>query len=387
MRRTISIVVAGVLSVGVVFTVLASERGSKTKHLRVVHGITSVENGPFFDDARIKSAFAAHGLALQVDTVTNDQVVTTSDLSRYDFAFLTESSIAANIASARHITNAFVPFYSPMVVAMSTNVARQLTRAGIAQEHAGWWTLDTRRYVDLVRRRVRWNQLPGNVGSNDNALVFITSTGVTTSEGAMYASLASSVANNGAVVGSQAQVDKIVNAVSPLFLVQGPAQMSTAPFNRYTQIGGLAPPMVWTNEARFVAHAAAHDGTIHPDSVLMYPNPGVVADYTVLPFTPTGSRAGRLLTTDPTLQRLTVENGFRTTKEPAALTAFARQNGIEVPVTLPHTIPLATYDNLQALVNRVDAALLAVGPGPRTTATSQSVPSPVSTGRNRTGKP
>lgn len=388
MRRTISIVVAGVLSVGVVFTVLASERGSKTKHLRVVHGITSAENGPFFDDARIKSAFAAHGLALQVDTVTNDQVVTTADLSRYDFAFLTESSIAANIATARHITNTFVPFHSPMVVAMSTNVAHQLTRAGIAQEHAGWWTLDTRRYLDLVRRRARWNQLPGNVGSNDNALVFITSTGITTSEGAMYASLASSVANNGAAVASHAQVDKIVNAVSPLFLAQGPAQTSTAPFNRYTQIGGLGPPMVWTNEARFVALAAAHDGTIHPDSVLMYPTPGVVADYTLVPFTPTGNKAGRLLTTDPTLQRLAVENGFRTTREPAALAAFARQNGVEVPVTLPHAIPLPTYDNLQALVTRVDAALLAaLGPRPRTTATSQSVPSPVSTGRNRTGKP
>ena len=387
MRRTISIVVAGVLSVGVVFTVVASERGSKTKHLRVVHGITSAENRPFFDDARVKSAFAAEGLAVQVDTVTSDQVVTTADLSRYDFAFLTESSIAANIASVRHITNTFVAFRSPMVVAMSTDVAQRLTRAGIAQEHAGWWTLDTRRYLDFVRRRGRWNQLPGNVGSNDNALVFITSPGITTSEGVMYASLASSVANNGAVVASHAQVDKIVNAVSPLFLAQGFAEPSTAPFDRPTRIGVLGPPMVWTSEARFVARAAAHDGTVHSDGVLMYPAPGVVAAYTLVPFTSTGSEAGRLLTTDPSLQRLVVENGFRTTKEPAALAAFARQNGVEVPVTLPPAIPLPTYDNLQALVTRVDAALLAVGPGPRTTATSQSVPSPVSTGRNRTGKP
>jgi hypothetical protein len=365
-RRTISIVVAGVLTVGVVFTILASERESKTKHLRVVHGITSAENGPFFDDARVKSAFAANGLALQVDTVINDQVVTTADLSRYDFAFLTETPTAANIATAQHITNTFVPFHSPMVVATFKDVAQRLTKAGIAQEHAGWWTLDTRRYLDLVRRHVRWDQLPGNVGSHDNRLVFITSPGITTTEGAMYASLASSVANNSNVVGSQAQVDKIVNAVSPLFLAEGPAQTSTAPFNHYTQREGLAPPMVWTNEAQFVAHAAAHDGTIHPDSVLMYPTPGVVADYTLLPFTPTGSEVGRLLTTDPALQRLAVENGFRT-KEPAAAAGFARQNGVEVPVTLPHAIPLPTYDNLQALVTRVDAALLAARGQVRTT--------------------
>jgi hypothetical protein len=171
-------------------------------------------------------------------------------------------------------------------------------------------------------------------------------------------------------------------------LAQGSSQTSTAPFKHYAEIGGLAPPMVWTNEARFVAHAAAHDGTIHPDSVLMYPSPGVTADYTLLPFTPTGSEAGRLLTTDPTLQRLAVENGFRTTTNPDALAAFARQNGVEVPVALPHAIPLPTYDNLQALVTRVDAALLAaLGPGPTTTATSESVPTPVSTGPNRTGQP
>jgi hypothetical protein len=95
-----------------------------------------------------------------------------------------------------------------------------------------------------------------------------------------------------------------------------------------------------------------------------------------------------LLTADPTLQRLAVENGFRTTKEPAALGAFARQNGVEVPATLPHAIPLPTYDNLQALVTRVGAALLAArGSGPTTSATSKSVPSPVSTGPNQTGKP
>jgi hypothetical protein len=385
-RRTISIVVAGVLTIGVVFTILASERESSTKHLRVVHGITSTENGPFFDDARVKSAFAANGLAVQVDTVTNDQVVTAADLSKYDFAFLTESATAAKIATGRHITNTFVPFHSPMVVATLKDVAQRLTKAGIAQEHAGWWTLDTRRYLDLVRRHVRWDQLPGNAGSHDNRPVFITSPGITTSEGAMYAALASSVANNSSVVGSQAQVDKIVNAVSPLFLVQGPAQTSAAVFSHYTQLGGLAPPMVWTSEARFVAHAAV-PGTIHPDSALMYPTPGVSAAYTLLPFTPAGSEAGRLLTTDPTLQRLAVENGFRT-KAPAALAGFARQNGVEVPMTLPSAIPLPTYDNLEALVIRVDAALLAArGQGPTTAATSQSVPSPGSTGPNRTGQP
>lgn len=375
MRRTISIAVAGVLTVGVVFTVVASRRASKTKHLRGVHGITSVENRPFFDDARVKSAFAARGLALQLDTATSDAAVAAADLSRYDFAFLTESATAANIATALHITNTFVPFRSPMVVATFKDAAQRLARAGVAQQHAGWWTIDASRYLDLVRRHVRWNQLPGNTHSNESSLVLISSPGTATSEGTMYVALASSVANHGAVVGSPAQVDKVVNAVSPLFLAQGSAPTGTA-------------PMVWANEARFVAQAAARDGTVHPNRVLMYPTPDVVADDTLVPFSATGREAGRLLTTDRTLQRLAVDHGFRATSDPAALVAVARNNGLDVPATLPRTIPLPAYDNLRALVTRVDAALLAaVGPDPTTDSTSQSVPSPVPTGPNRTGQP
>jgi hypothetical protein len=373
-RRTISIVVAGVLAVGVVFTVVASRRASKTKHLRAVHGITSIENRPFFDDAQVKSAFAAHGLAVQLDTATSDTAVAAADLSKYDFSFVSESATAAKIATARHITNTFVPFRSPMVVATFSGAAHRLARAGIAQQHAGWWTIDVSRYLDLVRRHVRWNQLPGNTRSNENSLVLIISPGITTSEGTMYAALASSVANNGTILGSQVQVDKIINAVSPLFLAQGSPPTGT-------------PPMVWTNEARFVAQAGP-DGTVHPDRVLMYPTPDVVADDTLLPFTKTGREVGRLLTTDRTLQRLAIEHGFRTTGDPAALVAFARENGVDVAATLPRTIPLPTYDNLRALVTRVDAALLAaLGPDRTTDANSQSVPSPVPTGPNRTGQP
>jgi hypothetical protein len=374
-RRTISIVVAGVLTVGVVFTVVASRRASKTKHLRVVHGITSIENRPFFDDARVKSAFAAHGLAFELDTATSDAVVAAADLSRYDFAFLTESATAASIATVHHITNTFVPFRSPMVVTTFKDAAQPLARAGIAQQHAGWWTIDVSRYLDLVRRHVRWNQLPGNAHSNEDSLVLIRSPGIATSEGTMYAALASSVANNGTVVGDHVHVDKIVNAVSPLFLAQGSAPTNTA-------------PMVWTNEARFVAQAVTPNGTMHPDRVLMYPTPDVVADHTLLPFTTTGREIGRLLTTDGTLQRLAVARGFRPATASAALVAFARQNGVDVPATLPRTIPLPTYDNLRALVTRVDAALLAaLGPDRTTEATSPSVPSPATTGPNRTGQP
>jgi hypothetical protein len=387
-RRTISIGLAAVLAVGVVLTIVVSRSGSSAKHLRVVHGVTGAENERLFADNRVKAAFAKHGLDVRVDSVPSDQVMTTAEVARDDFAFLIETARAAKLAAARHATATSLSFSSPMVVATFKEVAQRLARAGIAQAHQGWWTLDTKRYLDLVRRRVHWSGLPGNTASADKRLVFISSPGVTTSEGAMYASLASYVANNGEVVRSVAQVDKIVNAVSPLFLDQGAEQTTTDSHPEHTQNVGLAPPLVWTDEADFVARAAVHAGSIRPDRVLMYPSPDVVATYALVSFTPAGSEVDQLLATDPELRQLAVEHGMRTTTQPGAMPAFARQNGVAVPVNLPKGIRLPSYDTGQALVTRVEAAVLAArGPDPASEST-ESIPSPVpSTSPNRTGYP
>lgn len=190
----------------------------------------------------------------------------------------------------------------------------------------------------------------------------------------MYASLASYVANNARVVSSVTQVDRIVNAVSPLFLDQDAESTRTDPSARNV---GVASPLAWTDEASFIAQAAAHAGGVGPDRVLMYPSLDVAAEYSLVPFTPAGAEVGRLLGTDPALRRLAVEHGIRTTAQPGVLPAFARQNGVAVPVN-PNAIELPSYETGQALVVRVEAAVLAAfGPSPSTTETTESVPSPV----------
>jgi hypothetical protein len=355
----ISIGLAAVLAAGVVLTILVSRRASSAKQLRVVHGVSDAENERFFADSRVKAAFARHGLDVRVDSVTSDQVVTSIDAAHDDFAFLMEPATAAKIAAAHHATPTSLSLSNPMVVVTSKHVAQLLGTAGIAQEHQGWWTLDMRRYLDLVQRRTHWNELPGNTASTDKRLVVISSPGVTTSEGAMYASLASYVASNRAVVSGVAQVDKIVNAVSPLFLEQGAEQIRTDPVRRNV---GAASPLVWTDEAGFVAQAAAHGSSIPRDTVLMYPSPDVVADYSFVSLTAAGGEVGKLLGTDPTLRRLAVEQGLRTTQQPGAMPAFARQHRVAVPLNLDG-VELPSYDTGQALVTRVEAALLgAFGP-------------------------
>jgi hypothetical protein len=89
---------AGVLTIGVVFTVLASGRGSKAK--------TCADAWPHECRERkfsttLEVAFADHGLSLQLNTVTSDQVMAAADL-RGTTCIPHEAPVAANVAAAWH---------------------------------------------------------------------------------------------------------------------------------------------------------------------------------------------------------------------------------------------------------------------------------------------
>src|SRR5689334_21304335 len=235
-----------------------------------------------------------------------------------------------------------------MAIATFRDIAQLLEKAGIAHDHGGYWTLDMKGYLDLVRRGVRWNQLKGNTTYPSTKYVLISSTDVTTSNSAaMYASIASYVANNNSVVENPGQVDGVVGAVSPLFLKQGyTEQSSEGLFEDYLSIGEGKTPMEMIYEAQFVARAAQHDGSIQPNMVLMYPDPLIVSQHTLVPLTAIGSAVGRLLTDDPKLQHLAVVHGFRTQK-PGDFNTFVQQNHVTVQPNLLNVIDPPTYDNLE----------------------------------------
>ena len=275
------------------------------------------------------------------------------------------------ILISRHVTASSVPFFTPLVVASFTDIAQVLERAGVAHDHGGWWTLDMKAFLDLVARHVRWNELPGNTAYPSTKFVGITSTDVTTSNSAeMYASIASYVSNENRVLESQASVDEVVNRVSPLFLEQNKTHQSTAAlFRDYVSKGEGTTPMAMISEAAFVARAAAHDGGIRPNMVLMYPDPDVLSKATLVPLTHAGDVVGRLLTDDPSLQQLAIRHGFRTTSKPTAFGFLAHENHIAVQPQVGDAIEPPAGDILEALMTRINAALhVTLGPRPATSA-------------------
>jgi hypothetical protein len=375
MRRTLSLVVAGVLAIAVIATIVIAVSGdgggggNGPKHLTVVRGVIGSEKKPFFSDPRVRAAFAKAGFDVQVDTAGSRTIANTVDLSKYDFAFPAGTPAALKIRNDRKITTSYVPFFTPMAVATFTPIAELLQRAGVAQDHQGWWTLDMHAFLDLVSRQTRWNQLPGNSAYPVSKFVLITSTDVTTSNSAaMYASIASYSANGNRVLGNPAQVGDIIDELTPLFEQQGfTEQSSEAPFEDYLSIGIGKTPMVMIYESQFVARAAAHDGSIKPNMVLMYPDPDVLSKHTLVPLTATGDKVGRLLQDNPTLQHLAVVYGFRTA-DPDAFNKFVARNKVQTAPQLLNIVEPPTYDTLEALITALDAELhTASGSTPTTT--------------------
>jgi hypothetical protein len=374
-RRTVSIVVAVVLAVAVIVTiVVAAGGGSGKKHVTIVRGAIGSEKQPFFDDPLVKKAFASHGFDVQVDTAGSRAIATTFDLSKYDFAFPGGAPAARKIRTDRKITQSYVPFSTPMAIATFTDIAQLLEKEGIAHKRGGYWTLDMKGFLDLVKRGVRWSDVPGNTTYPSTKYILITSTDVTTSNSAaMYASIASYVANKNAIVENPAQVDSVAGDVSPLFLRQGYTEGSSEGlFEDYLSIGEGKTPMEMIYEAQYVARAAARDGSIQPNMVLMYPDPLIVSQHTLVPLTDNGDAVGRLLTEDRTLQHLAVVHGFRTAK-PKDFTDFVDANHVSVQPSLLNVIDPPTYDNLEELINKIDAALHdQLGPRTSPPATTES---------------
>ncbi|MFZ4718725.1 MAG: hypothetical protein ACOYMR_04835, partial [Ilumatobacteraceae bacterium] len=358
MRRALTLGLAAVLLALVGVVIVLSNRGSSDSSITVVRGVIGSEKKPFFDDPRVQAAFRTAGYEVQVDTAGSRQIATTVDLSKYDFAFPAGTPQAQKIKVDNKAATVYVPFSTPMAIASFEPIAKILATAGVAKDEGGWWSFDMTKFLALVADDTRWSDLAGSDSYPSSKQVLITSTDITTSNSAaMYASIASYVANANNVVASAAQAQSVAATIAPLFSRQGyTEQSSEAPFDDYLSIGAGKTPIVMIYESQFVARAVANDGSIQPGMVLMYPTPTIVSKHSLVPLTDAGDAIGRLLTNDPTLQDLAVQFGFRTA-DPAAFATVVKAAGIATAPNLIDVVEPPTIDNLEALINGIAAAM------------------------------
>jgi hypothetical protein len=318
----------------------------------VVRGVIGSEKQDFFADPQVVRAFARHGLNVQVDPAGSRQIATSVDLRKYDFAFPSSAPAADRIERQRGITAKYTPFSSPMAIATFQPIADLLASAGVAHHTAGGWTFDISRYLALVARGVRWDQLPGNSVYPVRKNVLITTTDPRSSNSAaMYLAIASYVANGSTVVQGADAENRVLPVVSRLFLDQGYTDSTTqGPFEDYLAFGMGKTPLVLVYEAQYVDKAVR--GELKPGMVLMYPSPTVLSKHTLVPLDAHGDTVGRLLTEDPDLQRLAAQYGFRTA-DPSQFAQVVAAHAVPVITNLIDVADTPSYNTLEHLLTRI----------------------------------
>src|SRR3954466_15072418 len=166
MRRSVGIILAAVLAVGVIVAIVVSVSGGggsgkpTDAPAVVVRGVIGSEKQPFFDDRRVQAEFRKHGLRVAVDTAGSRSIATTVDLSKYDFAFPSGVPAASAIKAKSGASTTYNVFYTPMVIASWQDITRILEAAKVATSHGTYDTFDVKAFLDLVKGNKRWTDLP-----------------------------------------------------------------------------------------------------------------------------------------------------------------------------------------------------------------------------------
>jgi hypothetical protein len=372
-RRIAAVGLAVLLIIGVGYGILTSARTALGPGAVSLHGLIGSEKDPFFKDARVIAALKRGGFDVTVLTKGSRQIAS-ADLSKEDFAFPAGVPAAEKIRRDHAGSVAFVPFYTPMAIATWKPIVDLLTAAGVVHTTGDVTTLDVSAYMKLVDANKRWKDLAGNTTYAVNKSILITSTDVRKSNSAaMYLALTSYVANGENIVQNDTQATALMDRLAPLFLRQGfVASSSEEPFDDYLVQGMGKSPMVMIYESQFINRKAANDGSITADMALMYPDPTILSKHTFVGLTPNGIKLGDFLTNDPEMRSLATQYGFRTT-DTAAFTKFVADHQLNVPATLINVIDPPTYETLEAMITRLEAAYS--GPGLPSPSTSEPSPS------------
>jgi hypothetical protein len=369
MQRVGGVILAVLLAVGVVVAIgLGTNWFGQTNQTVTVRGVIGSEKKPFFDDPRVAKILKDNGYVVSVDTAGSRQIATEAlAKDTYDFAFPSSTPAADKIAADKKPIGRYKTFYSPMVVASFKPIAELLAANGVATATAdGTYSFDMQAYLDLVDKQTRWTDLPGNTDGKvykANREILITSTDVRKSNSAaMYMSIISYLANGGQIVNGASQEAAVLPVLKRIFLDQGYVQSSSeGPFEDYISQGIGKGPLVMAYESQFLA--AEINKTVSDDMVLMYPSPTVLSQHTLLSLTDAGDGVGKLLTTNPELQKLMAEYGFRV-PDRKVFSDVLTEKQVTVPPDVTDTVETPSFETIESLITALEKEYSAAGQAP-----------------------
>lgn len=317
--------------------------------LETIRGLIGSEKESFLNDPQVQAVLRQHHIALEVEKAGSRQIALRTDLKRYDFGYPAGQPSAVRLQQITQANEVFHTFYTPMVIASWAKLIPPLMQAGIVQKHNGVaYVVDMPKLLQLMEQGTRWKELPGNKDFAVGKSILINTTDPRSSNSAaMFLALMSYVANGNNVVQSETEADKVLPRLLPVFLKQGYQEASSAgPFDDYLSMGIGKAPLVMVYESQFIEHLL-HSPQRDPAMVMLYPEPTLFTKHILVPFNDKGKKLGRLLATEPQLQALASQYGYRT----------IQPLGDGIPATLTHIIDPPTYEMLERMLNAIEAQL------------------------------
>jgi hypothetical protein len=320
-----------------------------------ISALVGTEKRSFFSDARVQRRLAELGFVIDLETAASRDMATNRDLKTYDLVFPSSAPVAERIVRSTKPIATSSPFYSPIAIATFQPIVDALQPIGVARGNInGYTAFEVDKYLELVRKNTRWDQLPRNNSYPARKAVLVTTNDVRSSgAAAMYLAITSYVANGNKVVRNGAEANAVMPTIEQLFLGQGYQESwNESSFDDYLAQGIGKVPMLLIYESQFLELARRRDGTIAPGMVLMYPSPDVLSEHTAIGLTADGARLGEALEGDPQLQQLATEFGFRT-RDPEMFNKTFAGTGANPPKELSQIVDPPRYELLESLVTRL----------------------------------
>ncbi|MCX7206444.1 MAG: hypothetical protein NT086_10770 [Proteobacteria bacterium] len=362
MRKIIGPLLAGILGIAVLLGLFFSAHdkqktdgaAAQASKLSLARGLIGSEKEPFYRDPRVIQAFARLGLQVEVQKAGSREMAVHPDLKSFDFGHPAGSPAALRLKQVMKAQKLYTPFFTPMAVASWQKLIPMLESNGLVQRRDGaYYIIDMKRLLEFISTGKRWRELKNNTAYDSGRSVLISSTDVRKSNsGAMYLALASYLLNDNNVVQSDAEVQKVLPLVSPLFLKQGFQESSSAgPFDDYTSMGIGKAPLVMVYESQFLEFQSKLPQA-NPDMLLLYPQPTAFTKHVLVPFTEAGNRVGEALEHDAELQKLAAEYGYRGSAI-AHFSEFLKQKKLSAPTTLVDVIDPPSFEMLERMIEGI----------------------------------
>ena len=358
-KRILGPLLAGVLVLGVGYAIWQSgQKKLLSDAVQQINLVSGSESVPYLSDPRVAAALLKNGIRLTIQKSGSREMAQRNDLKQFDAAFPGGVPAAEKIKAATGAKQSIATFFTPMVIASWRPLVPVLEANGlVAKRGDNWFLVDMGKLMQLMEAGTRWRDLKDNPNFAVSKSLLVLTTDVRKSNSAaQYLALTSWIANGGNVVTTDAEIEKILPRLTPLFLKQGYQEnTSSGPFENYLAMGMGAVPLVMVYESQFF-EAALRDNTLSQDMVLLYPEPTVYSKRIVVPFNAKGEKLGQLLSTDPELQSLAAEYGMRGS-DPKLLAAALSAKKLPAAPQLNDVVEAPTFEILEKMIQHIETQL------------------------------